>query len=577
MPGWVNNRNTSWGSSNKTLLVLLVISAGFFLWWRYDFAPWRGGDPTSAAEGSFTGSGPGLDGKNGAAEVAAKSTRSSTSADDQDAPADDKPGFKIFGLAPETETESNNAQSRSEFDQPAYEIPLGDLSIAGRVLTRSGMPVAGAQVTASASYIFEEGKPKAIPRGARQRMVTTLHDGAYSFNKLANGEYSVRTVATERYGQASIQVRAGVDFADLIVATHQKIRVQGIVSAEEGEPLFGVKVRPNLAGASAVTSNREGRYGFDAMLPDNQTSLIVRATRDGYKDRDVALANEPSPVMGNTRELNIVMEADESSDFVVVSGSVKNSDGNAVIGERLMLSSPSLRQSYRATTDINGRYSIGGVEPGPDYTASINAPDGYKDYFQRNIKVPDTGLTLNIKLDERETGVLRGHMVNVFGNVVADYSLVLQTKKTSYYNQRVIGDRAGRFVVEKAPAGELLLKTKSNPYYTIDGIVLEPGADKQITVVLDWGYDEILGRVVNEDSEPVAVPNISLTWNHLQNGIRTTARRTAAADERGNFRFTQLGPGTHRLSVNAAGYRPVYLNHDVSQQGSDVEVELVRQ
>jgi len=92
--------------------------------------------------------------------------------------------------------------------------------------------------------------------------------------------------------------------------------------------------------------------------------------------------------------------------------------------------------------------------------------------------------------------------------------------------------------------------------------------------VLDWGYDEIQGRVLNEDGHPVAVPNINLTWAHQQNGIRTTARRTAAADEHGNFRFTQLGPGNHRLNINAAGYQPVSLIHDVALQGSDLVVEL---
>ena len=165
-------------------------------------------------------------------------------------------------------------------------------------------------------------------------------------------------------------------------------------------------------------------------------------------------------------------------------------------------------------------------------------------------------------------------MVNVFGNAVGDFSLVLKTKETSYYNQKVIGDRAGNFEVRNAPAGELLLRTKSNPYYSIEGIRLAADAEQQVTVVLDWGYNEIWGQVVNADGYPVAVPNISLRWAHEQHGIRTTARRTTAADERGNFRFTQLGPGNHRLSINAAGYKPVSLNHDVAMQGSVLVVEL---
>jgi hypothetical protein len=80
--------------------------------------------------------------------------------------------------------------------------------------------------------------------------------------------------------------------------------------------------------------------------------------------------------------------------------------------------------------------------------------------------------------------------------------------------------------------------------------------------------------VVNDQGYPVAVSNISLTWSHDQGGIRSTSRRTTSADDQGNFRFTQLGPGRHRLSINAKEYKAVSLYHDVAQQGSELEVKL---
>ena len=92
--------------------------------------------------------------------------------------------------------------------------------------------------------------------------------------------------------------------------------------------------------------------------------------------------------------------------------------------------------------------------------------------------------------------------------------------------------------------------------------------------MLDHGYDEIRGRIVDEDGLPVAGANVSLNWFHDENGIRTTARRSSAADPQGYFKFTQLGPGTHRLIVNADGYQPAHLNHDVATEGSDVTLEM---
>ena len=217
---------------------------------------------------------------------------------------------------------------------------------------------------------------------------------------------------------------------------------------------------------------------------------------------------------------------------------------------------------------------IHSVEPGDDYRLSINAVAAYKDYFQENIKVTKSGLTLNINLEVLDTGTLSGQMMDMYGTHIPNFMLVLETEESSYYKAHVLGDDAGHFTVEKAPAGELRLQTSSTPYYSIGGIQLAAGAELQVPVVLDWGYDAIEGRVVNDRGYPVAATNINLTWSHQQNGIRSASRRNTGTDEQGNFRFTQLGPGRHRLTINVKGYKPVSLNHNVALQGSQLEVKL---
>jgi protocatechuate 3,4-dioxygenase beta subunit len=279
----------------------------------------------------------------------------------------------------------------------------------------------------------------------------------------------------------------------------------------------------------------------------------------------------------NTSELfrfDIVMQPKEDVGLARLSGTVKTTDRDPVAEQRISLSSTKLRQSYRTVTDAEGGYTIYGIEPGDDYMLSVNASGPYRDYFQEDIDIPRGGRTLNIELEERPTGTLRGTMVNTFGSAVPNFSLVLQTKERSYYNQQVIGNGSGRFEIEDAPAGELVLKTKSSPYYTIEGIRLDAGGDENVTVVLDNGYDEIRGRIVDKDGLPVAGASVTLNWFHDENGIRTTARRSTAVDTQGYFKFTQLGPGTHRLIVNADGYLPAQRNHDVASQGSDLTVEL---
>jgi len=476
-------------------------------------------------------------------------------------------------------TSGVNEQIDDAYDAPEEAVvpqpvgPQGDLAISGRVLTRSGTPVPGIQVTAKATHLFDEGRRKPIPPGARQRRATSGYDGTYAFENLANGEYQVSTVATGRYARTLIQVRAGVDFADLIVTGQQDLRVRGMVTTVAGEPLARVVLRPAVQAATEVTTNKEGRYAFEVKLLDNAQSLAVRASREGYEDKEVRL-DTGQPGDANVLELNIVMEPETDTVLTVITGTVKGPGGGPVSGQRIELYSAKVRQNYRATTDADGKFVIGNVELGDDYRLSINAADAYKDYFQSDFKVTRQGITLNIELEARDTGELSGQMINLFGNPVPNFSLVLKTKENSYYKQQVIGDGGGNFVVEQAPAGELRLKTQTTPYYTIEGIRLAPGGELNIPVVLDWGYDEIQGRVVSDNGYPVAVTNISLTWSHQANGMRSTSRRTTAADEQGNFRFTQLGPGSHRLSINVASYKPVSVNHDVAQQGSELVVKL---
>jgi hypothetical protein len=152
------------------------------------------------------------------------------------------------------------AEGAEKNNDTVPELPPGDFSISGRVLTRNGAPVQGAKVTARASHLFEDGRRRAIPRGVRPLQATSGYDGAYAFDNLPNGEYQVITEATKRHTRAIIQVRAGVDFADLVVSGHREITVQGRVTTATGEPVPRARLRPAVADAREVTSGKDGQY-----------------------------------------------------------------------------------------------------------------------------------------------------------------------------------------------------------------------------------------------------------------------------------------------------------------------------
>ncbi|HLU49780.1 MAG TPA: carboxypeptidase-like regulatory domain-containing protein, partial [Planctomycetota bacterium] len=90
----------------------------------------------------------------------------------------------------------------------------------------------------------------------------------------------------------------------------------------------------------------------------------------------------------------------------------------------------------------------------------------------------------------------------------------------------------------------------------------------------DWGDYEMRGRVVDVRGVPIAGANVYLSWFHREGEIRSSATRTATADDRGEFEFTRLGPGIHRVNVNAPGYRAAQANHDVVSGGRVIEIRL---
>ena len=93
-------------------------------------------------------------------------------------------------------------------------------------------------------------------------------------------------------------------------------------------------------------------------------------------------------------------------------------------------------------------------------------------------------------------------------------------------------------------------------------------------VVLDWGDHEIRGLVLDRFGHPVPASRILLKWSHETDGISSVSTRRTAADAHGNFQFSQIGPGTHSLMVDADGFETVSLDHDASRQGYDLTVRL---
>jgi len=112
----------------------------------------------------------------------------------------------------------------------------------------------------------------------------------------------------------------------------------------------------------------------------------------------------------------------------------------------------------------------------------------------------------------------------------------------------VSGDDGGFFALSRRRRpGDL--STRSAPHFSVGGITIVPGESQEVRLVLDWGDQAIEGHVVDSRGNPLPGAQVSLSWFDRRDGITSSSGRSTVTDAGGLFRFTELGPGPHQLTV----------------------------
>lgn len=449
------------------------------------------------------------------------------------------------------------------------------LGISGRVLDQDGMGVSQIAIVATLSRTFSEesanagGANSPDQRSVRYR-TTTDSLGSYRFDDLEDGEYDIVTEALAEYPAASTSVRAGVSYADLVLVRENLIEIAGQVQSTEGEPLEGVVVLPVVLGVGSVTTDRDGMYKLPVRHDPRATSITLRFQLPGFDETYATLSAER--LAGRDR-IEVDARMAPVDQWTTVSGVVTSSDGAVLAGRHVRLRPNGQLRIYRATTDGNGEFIFPAVEAGVDYRLQVSGDPGYQDYDQRVMVTVDEA-EFAIVVEPYEFGKVTGRMVNLDGSPVPDFSLSLKNAASSKANAVVSSDRDGNFTIDNAPAGELAFVSHATPSVLVRGVRVDPGDVVDVPLVLDWGEHEIRGLVLDHRGNPVPASRIVLKWAHQDKGISSSTTRRTAADAQGNFLFSQLGPGSHRLEIDAPGYGQVRLDHDASREGYDVLVRL---
>jgi Carboxypeptidase regulatory-like domain len=171
-----------------------------------------------------------------------------------------------------------------------------------------------------------------------------------------------------------------------------------------------------------------------------------------------------------------------------------------------------------------------------------------------------------------ETCTVEGTVVSATsGERLKSAIVTLTSSKNVFHGAHALTDEHGHFVIKNVPAGSYLFRANKMGYveqsyhpdaaHPAAALVLEPGKKVEGVVFRLERAGVILGRVVNEDGEPVA--HIEMEALVLRN--RITNRRTGpvqqlasvqrvSTDDLGAYRLFGLPPGSYYLKASDSGF-----------------------
>lgn len=448
-----------------------------------------------------------------------------------------------------------------EEDDPAEPDPAR--SISGTVLNEAGEPVDKVHLTARGIRLFQPEEGPATSEEEAQ--ATTADKGSYRFENLPQGEYMIHAAATDRYAAAQTTVRTGVDFANLRLSEKRRLWVYGSVTDSDGEPLADVQVVPRGQPDKVAATDYLGHYVLEMSVADRGRDHELRFALEGYRKQALGL---PASRISGRDEIQLDARLEPIRALAAVAGRVSASDGGPLGGESVVLRGET---RYHALTDEAGEFLIPEVVADATYHLLIRPRAAYQDH-ERRVRVGASGLDLDVVLEPLGYGIVSGQMIDILGDPVPHVSLWLRSADDSAQQLLVTGDASGRYGLDRVPTGPFSFATLANPRLTISGPVLSPRQpEKRVDLVLDWGSHEIRGRVVDTQGNPVAASQVTLYWAHYQRGVQSRAVRHTAVAADGSFRFTQLGPGEHTVTVRAPGFHSRQLE---AESPGDLVVQL---
>ncbi|MEM1177046.1 MAG: carboxypeptidase regulatory-like domain-containing protein [Acidobacteriota bacterium] len=440
-------------------------------------------------------------------------------------------------------------------DGRGIDIQLGwERSAVGEVVDPRGRPVPGATVLL------------VRPAGAQDKTppldTFTGPDGLFEVEGLGTGEYRLEVSAEGFPPLAVPSLEVAEEDSQLDLGRLQLeagMRLKGRVTADDGEPLSGVKISATssrvlwtssrFSPPVTASSAADGRFELVGLAPE-QLYQISTYSR-GWAEKRITATAEDGPV-----EFRLEPELE-------VRGRVVDTEGRPIHDAGVAFSRGSLSLGTR--TDEDGRFQHRTV---PGRFRLVAGGPNHRQWVRNNVKLEPGMADLEITL---ETGLsMSGRVLDPSGRPVEGAKLALALSSNSVLALHDSTDPQGRFFVGGLEAGPSTIEARHPTwgFASTEVELTESVADLEIRFP---GGAEVSG-VVLDAAEGSAIADATIRLHRLESttlGYRTTS------DGDGGFRLSDVSGGRYLLNASGAGYASTTFEVDISEAGErDLVLEL---
>ena len=345
----------------------------------------------------------------------------------------------------------------------------------------------------------------------------------------------------------------------------------GRVLGPDGQPIEDARIRV-VRGGSFGTWNEmysdtlplarewtdaQGYFRVGGIHPGKIATVIVDA--DGYREARVGVRATETSVLPSELEITLTRGGD-------LSGRVVDEEGRAIAGATVFVvpaDQDQLRQvptisiigggkmirALVAHADEAGRFAVGGLAPGSEYVALVEA-EGFARYTEsKTFVVGDDGACPELVITVPRGGTVVLRLVDDEGAAITSAKVSLGThmgaaeqegadEQASYRFRDV---RPGRYTLDIEAEGFL-------PRYE----VIEVAAGQEVTPTVHLARGVLLeGLLVDEVGKPAPGIRLSVDVTALdpETGWTRTSSVTATSDAEGRFRLGPVAPGTYELEA----------------------------